>query len=166
MNWKLPDDQAGFRHSRAIRDQIANIRWIIEKSRDSRKTSTYVSLTILKPLTVWIITNCRKHSEIWEYQTILPVFWETCMQVKKQQLESWMEQLIGSGLRKENNKAIYSHPVYLPYTQSTSCKMPGWMSYKLESRLPGEITTSDTWMKVKVKVKSLSRVDSLRPHRL
>ena len=59
MNWELPDDQAGFRHSRGTRNQIANICWIIEKS-DSRKTSTYVSLTILKPLTMWIITNCGK----------------------------------------------------------------------------------------------------------
>ena len=55
---------------------------------------------MLKPLTVWIITNCGKLLERWEYQSILPVSWETCMQVKKQQLEPWMEQLIGSGLKK------------------------------------------------------------------
>ena len=68
------------------------------------------------------------------------------MQVKKQQLEPCMEQLTGSGLRKEY-KAVYYHPVYLTYTQSTSCEMLGWMSYKLESRLLGEIsTTSDIWM--------------------
>ena len=55
-----------------------------------------------------------------------------------------MEQLTGSGLRKEYDKAVYCHPV----TQSTSCEMPGWMSYKLESRLPGEIlTASDTTLK-------------------
>ena len=58
------------------------------------------------------------------------------MQVKKQQLEHSMEQLTGSGLRKEY-KAVYYHPVYLTYTQSTSCEMLGWMSYKLESRLQG-----------------------------
>ena len=55
---------------------------------------------MLKPLTVWVITNCGKLLERWEYQSILPVSWETCMQVKKQQLEPWMEQLIGSGLKK------------------------------------------------------------------
>ena len=60
--------------------------------------------------------------------------------------ESCMEQLTGSGLRKEYDKAVYCHPVYLTYMQSTSCEMLGWMSYKLESRLPGEITTSDIWM--------------------
>jgi len=66
------------------------------------------------------------------------------MQVKKQQLEPYMEQLTGSGLRKEYDKAVSCHPVYLTYTQSTSCEIPGWMSYKLESRLLGEVpTTSD-----------------------
>ena len=60
--------------------------------------------------------------------------------------ESCMEQLTGSGLRKEYDKAVYCHPVYLTYMQSTSCEMLGWMSYKLESRLPGEITTFDIWM--------------------
>ena len=53
----------------------------------------------------------------------------------------------GRGLRKEYDKAICCHPVYLTYTQSTSGEVPGWMSYKLESRLLGEIsTTSDTRM--------------------
>ena len=67
------------------------------------------------------------------------------MQVKKQQLEPYMEQLTGSKLRKQYDKAGYCHPVYL--TQSASCRMLGWISYKLESRLPGEIsTTSDMQM--------------------
>ena len=70
----------------------------------------------------------------WEYPTILPVSWEICMQVKKQQLEPYMEQLTGSNLRKEYYKAVYYHPAYLIFMQSTSCKMLGWMSYKLESR--------------------------------
>ena len=66
------------------------------------------------------------------------------MQVKKQQLEPDMEQQIGSKLAKEYVKAIYCHPVYLTYMQSTSCEMLGWMKHKLESRLPGEISiTSD-----------------------
>ena len=49
------------------------------------------------------------------------------MQVKKQQLEPCMEQLAGSGLRKECDKAVCCHPVYLTYTQSTSWEMPGWV---------------------------------------
>ena len=62
------------------------------------------------------------------------------MQVKKQQLELDMEQWTGSKLGKEYIKAIYCHPAYLTYVQSTSCKMPGWMKHKLESRLLGEIS--------------------------
>ena len=62
------------------------------------------------------------------------------MQVKKQQLELNMEQHTDSKLEKERIKAVYCHPVYLTYIQSTSSEMPGWMKHKLESRLPGEIS--------------------------
>ena len=69
------------------------------------------------------------------------------MHVKKQQLEPDMEQWTGSKLGKEYIKAVYCHPAYLTYNQSTSCEMLGWMKHKLESRLPGEISiTSDMQM--------------------
>ena len=69
------------------------------------------------------------------------------MQVKKQQLELDMEQQNGSKSGKEHIKAVYCHPAYLTYMQITSCEIPGWMNYKLESRWLGEIsTTSDTHM--------------------
>ena len=69
------------------------------------------------------------------------------MPVKKQQLELDMEQQTDSKSEKEYVKPVYCHPAYLTYMQSTSCKMPGWMKHKLESRLPGEIsTTSDMQM--------------------
>ena len=69
------------------------------------------------------------------------------MQVKKQQLEPYMEQRTGSKLGKEYAKAVYCHPIYLTYMQSTSYEMPGWMQHKLESRLPGEKSvTSDMQM--------------------
>ena len=61
------------------------------------------------------------------------------MQVKKQQLELDMKQHTGSKSGKEYVKAVYCHPDYLTYPQSTSCEMPGWMKQQLESRLPGEI---------------------------
>ena len=71
-------------------------------------------------------------------------------------LELDMEQQTGSKLGKEYIKAVYCHPAYLTYMQSTSCEIPGWMKHKLESRLPGEIpVTSDMqmtpplWQKVK-----------------
>ena len=63
------------------------------------------------------------------------------MKVKKQQLEPDMEQQTGSKLGKEYIKAVYCHPVYLIYMQTTLCEMPGWMNHKLESRLSGEILT-------------------------
>ena len=81
-----------------------------------------------------------------EYQTTLPASWETCMQVEKQQLESDMEQQTGSKLGKEYVKAVYCHPAYLTYMQSTSCQMPGWMNHKLESRFLGETENSDMHM--------------------
>ena len=66
------------------------------------------------------------------------------MQVKKQELEPDMEQQTDSKLGKEYIQAVYCHPAYLTYMQSTSWEMPGWMSHKLESTLTGEIlTTSD-----------------------
>ena len=69
------------------------------------------------------------------------------MQVKKQQLESDMEQQTSSKLVKEYVKAVYCHPAYLTYIQSTSYEMLGWMKHKLESRLPGETSiTSDMQM--------------------
>ena len=69
------------------------------------------------------------------------------MQVKKQQLEPDMGQWTGSKLEKEYVKAVYCHPAYLTYVQSTSCKMLGWMKHKLESRFPGETSiTSDMQM--------------------
>ena len=64
------------------------------------------------------------------------------MQVKKQQLELDMEQWTGSKLGKEYLKAVYCHPAYLTYMQSTSCEMPGWIKHKLESRLLGEISVT------------------------
>ena len=69
------------------------------------------------------------------------------MQVTKQQLEPDMEQRTGSKLGKEYVKAVYCHPAYLTYIQSTTCEIPGWMKHKLESRLPEEIAiSSDTQM--------------------
>ena len=78
-----------------------------KKEHNSRKASTSASLTTLKPLTVWITTNCGKFLKRWEYQATLPAFWETCVQVKKQQLEPDIEYI----------KAVYCHPAYLAYTQ-------------------------------------------------
>ena len=82
------------------------------KQGSSRKTSTSASLTMVKSLTMWITTNYRKFLKRWEYHTTLPVSWETCMQVRKQQLELDMEKL---KLGKEYVKVVYFHPAYLTY---------------------------------------------------
>ena len=80
------------------------------------------------------------------------------MQIKKQQLELDMEQQTGSKSGKDYVKAVFCLPAYLTYIQNTSCQMTGWMKHKLESSLPGEIsTTSDMqmtphlWQKAKTK---------------
>ena len=83
----------------------------LKKQESSRKTSTSALLTMPKPLTAWI-TKTGKFLKRWEYQTILPASWETCMQVKKQQSEPDMEPQTGSQLEKEYIKAVYGHPAY------------------------------------------------------
>ena len=115
MSWELPDVQVGFRKGREARDQMAKICCIIEKQQNSKETSTSASLTTLKPLTVWIMTNCGKFFKRWEYQTTLPAFWETYISVKKQQLEWDMEQWTGCKWGKEHVKAVYCYPAYLTY---------------------------------------------------
>ena len=119
-----------------------NIVGSSRKKESFRKISTSVLLTMSKPLTVWITTNCGKFLKRWEYQTTWSASWEICVQVKKQQLELGMKQWTDSKLGKEYLKAVYCHPAYLTYMQSTSCEMQGRMNHKLESRLPGEITIS------------------------
>ena len=84
--------------------------------------------------------TCGKSFKRCKYQISLPVFWENCTQVKKQQLELEMEQQTGKKLGKECVKAVYCLPVYLTYMQSTSCKMLNWMYHKLELRLMGDIS--------------------------
>ena len=89
----------------------------------------------------------EKFFKRWECQTTWPASWEICMQVKKQQVEKDTEQQPGSKLGRKYVEAVYCHPAYLTSMQSTSCKMPGWMKHKLESRLRGEIPiTSDMQM--------------------
>ena len=120
MNQELPEIQAGFRKGRKTRDQIANVCWIIGTTREFQKNINFCFINYAKAF-VWITTNCGKFFKRWEYQTTLLVFWETCMWVKKQQLEPDMEQQTGSKSGKEYVKAVYCHPAYLTYMQSTAC---------------------------------------------
>ena len=140
----LPDVQAGFRKGRGTRDQIANIHWIIEKARELQKTSAL--LTMPKPLTLWTTTNCGKFLKNLVHMATWPASWEICMQVKKQWWELDMEQQTGSKSGKEYFQAVYCHPVYLTYMQSTSWEMLDWMKHKVESGLPEVSITSDMQM--------------------
>ena len=88
--------------------------WSKGKQGNPRKTCISASLTTLKPLTVWITRNSGKR---WGYQTALSASSETCIQVKKQELELDTEQWVGSKLGKEYIKAVYCHPVCLTYSE-------------------------------------------------
>ena len=120
MNHELLDVQAGFRKGRGTRGQIANISWIIKKAREFQKNIYSASLTTLNPLTVQVTTNFGEFFKRWEYQTTLPASWETCIQVKKQQLEPDMEHWTNSKLGKEYVTAVYCYPAYLTNMKSTS----------------------------------------------
>ena len=95
INHELPDVQARFRKGGGTRDQIGNICWIIAKAREFQKNIYFCFIHYAKSF-VWITTNCGQFLKRWKYQTTWPLFWEICMQVKKQKLELDMEQQIGS----------------------------------------------------------------------
>ena len=106
MNHEISDVQAGFRKGRGTRDQIANIHWIIKKAREFQRNIYFCFIDNTKAF-VWITTNYVKFWKRWEYQTIRPASWETCMQVRKQQLELDMEQQTSSKSGKEYVQAVY-----------------------------------------------------------
>ena len=119
MNHELPDVQAGFRKGRGTRDQIANIRWIIEKARAFQKNFYFCFIDCAKAF------DSVDHNKLWKIlkevgiPDHLTCLLEICMQVKKQQLELDMEQQTGSKSGKEYVKAVYCHPAYLTYMRST-----------------------------------------------
>ena len=96
VNRELPDVQAGFRKGRGTRDQIANIRWIMEKARKFQKNIYFCFIDYAKAFDCVDHNKLRKILKRWEYQTTWPASWEICMQVRKQQFELDMEQQTGS----------------------------------------------------------------------
>ena len=94
MNRELPDVQAGFRKVRGTRDQIANIRWIMEKAREFQQNIYFFFIDYAKAF------DCVDHNKLWKIlkdgNTTWPASWEICMQVRKQQLQLDMEQQTGS----------------------------------------------------------------------
>ena len=153
LNRELPDVQAGFRKGRGIRDQIANICWIIKKAREFQKNIYFCFIDYAKTF------DCVDHKKLWKILKEMGIQDHlTCMQVRKQQLKLDMEQQTGSKKEKEYVKAMCCHPAYLTSMQSTSWETLGRKKHKLESRLPGEISitshmqmTPPLWQKVKKK---------------
>ena len=126
---ELRDSRCTSRILKRQRKQRSNCQHSLgHRESKGKKKSTSASLTTLKLLTVWITKN-GKFSKRGEYQTTWPASWEISIQVKKQQLEPDVEQQTGSKLGKEYVNAVYCHPAYLIYMQSTACEMLGWMKH-------------------------------------
>ena len=149
MNQKLPDVQADLEKAEEPEIKLLTSTGSLQKQENSRKTSTSALLPTLKPLTVWITTNCGKFSELGIPDHI------TCLLRNLYAVQGatvrtrhgtmdWVPNWERSIFSISSIKAVYCHPDYLISMQNTSCKMLGWMRQKLESRLPGEISvTSD-----------------------
>ena len=119
MNCELPDVQAGFRKVRGTRDQITNMHWIIKKEKEFQKNFYFCFIDYAKAF------EYVDHNKLWKIlrdgNTRIPDLPPgKRLQAKKQQLELDMEQQTGSKLRQEYIKAVYCHPAYLTYMQSTS----------------------------------------------
>ena len=153
MNRELPDVQAGFRKGRGTRDQIANIHWIIGKTREFQNIC-FCFTDYAKAF------DCVDHNKLWKILKVMgiPVHL-TCLLTNlyadQEATEPDMEQT-GSKLGDGYINAVHCHPAYFISMQSTSCKMPGYMNHKLESRLLGEISipsdiqlTPHLWQKAK-----------------
>ena len=139
LNHELPDVQVGFRNGRGIRDQIANISWITEKAREFQKSIYFCFIDCAKAF------DCVDHNKLWEIlQEIGIPDHLTCLlrnlyAGQEATVRTWQGKTDWFQIGKEYIKAVYCHPAYLTYMQSTSCKMLGWVKHNLESRLLGEI---------------------------
>ena len=129
----------GVTQSRAwLKWRSSNIHWSWRKQRNSRKTFTAVSSTMLKPLTVWNTTNWKILSEMEVLENLTYLLRNLCAG-QEATVRTEHGTMTGSKLGKEYDKAVYCHPVYLTYVQSTSWKMLGWRNHKLESRSKPQI---------------------------
>ena len=139
-----------------IRDQITNIRWIIKKAREFQRNIYFCFIDYAKAF------DCVHHNKLWETVKEMEIVDHlTCL---LRNLHAGQEATVRTGhgttdwfqIRKGVYvQVVYCHPAYLTYMQSTSCEILGWRKHKLESRLLGEISTSDMqitpllWQKVK-----------------
>ena len=156
MNCELPDVQTGFRKGRGTRDQIANIRWIIEKAREFQKNIYFCFIDYAKAF------DCVDHNELWKILKEMGIPDHLTFLLRNLYAGQEVTVRTGHGTtdwfwrEKVVTLTVYCHPAYLTYMQSTSWETLGWRKHKLESRLLGEISiTSDMqmtpplWQKVK-----------------
>ena len=147
LDCELPDVQTGFRKGRAIRDQIANICYIIKKARESQNN---IYLCFI---------DYGKAFDHMDHNKLLKILQEMgipdCLTCLLRNLYAGQEATVRTGdgtmdwfkLGKEYANIVYCHPAYLTYLRSTSSIMMGWTKPKLDSRLVGEISiTSDMQM--------------------
>ena len=146
INWELPDVQAGFREGRGTRQQTSNIHWIIEKAREFQKNILFCFIDYTKAF------DCVDHDKQWKILRAMriPDHLTCLLRNLYASQETPVKILHGTMDWFKIGKGIWQGCILLPYLtyiQSMSCEILGWMNHKLESRLPGEIsTTSDMQM--------------------
>ena len=116
-----------------MRDQIASIYWIIEKTRIPEKKFPTTSFTALKYLTLWITTNWKILQEVGIPDHLI-CHLRNLYGSQESIVRTGHGTMTGSKLGQEYIKVVSCHPAYLTSMQSTSCRMPGLMKYKMESR--------------------------------
>ena len=140
VNCELPDVQAGFIKDRGPRDQVANIHWIIEKSREFQKNMCFIDYAKA--------FDCVDHNKLWKNLKQVGISDHlTCL---LRNLYAGQEATVTTGrgttdwfqIGKGVREGCIGSPAYLTYMQSTSSEMPGWMKHKLESIFLGEISIS------------------------
>ena len=125
MNREPPDVQAGFRKGRGTRDQIANIPWIMEKAREFQKNLYFCFIDYAKAFV------CVDHNELWKIlkEMGIPDHLNCLLRNLYEDQEAMVRtgHVTGSKLEKVYVKAVYCHPAYLTFIQSTSWETLGWM---------------------------------------
>ena len=132
---KTSRSSSWIRKGRGTRDQIANIRWIIEKTREFQKNIYFCFIDYTKAF------DCVDHHKLWKILKVMGITgYLTCL---LKNLSAGQEATVRTGhgktdwfqIGKGYVKAVYCHPAYLTYMQSTSCEIPDWMKHKLKSRV-------------------------------
>ena len=156
VNWELPDIQAGITKGRGATEQSANIHWILAKARESQKNIYFCFIDYIKAF------DCVEHNKLWEI--LLEMEIQDHLTCLLRNLYVDQEATVRTGHETTHwfqigdrvSQGCILLPWLFSYMHSTSCKMLGWVRYKLESRLPGELSISSYmqmtppwWQKVK-----------------